>query len=170
MNMTKNWYLVYSKARQESVAKTNLERQGYQTYMPLIRTPRLRMGRRVLRIEPMFPRYLFIRLDKERDNWAPIRSTLGVSSIVRLGQEPSRVPDDLVDMLRAREDVDGIQDLPPAEFQRGERVRIEQGPLMGYEAIFLAKSGAERVVILLQIVGKRARVRVDPQHLGHVKD
>lgn len=162
----KRWYLIHSKPRQEDTAKQNLERQGYSTYLPLLRTPRRRMERRIIRIEPMFPRYLFIQLDTETDNWAPIRSTLGVSTLVRFGMTPSPVPDDLIETLRERDDSAGVQDIPMHEFKSGQKIRIEEGPFMGYEGIFLAKSSQERVLVLLEIVGKSAKARVDITALG----
>lgn len=162
----KRWYLVYAKPKKEELARVNLERQGYPTYLPMMRTPRRRMGRRIIRVEPMFPRYLFIHLDTESDNWAPIRSTLGVANLVRFGMYPSPVPDDLVTTLRAREDTAGVQDVPLHTFEAGQKVRIEDGPFMGYEGIFLAQTGQERVMILLDIVGKAARAKVNIEHLG----
>ena len=162
----KRWYLIHSKPRQEEIARENLDRQGYCTYLPLLRTPRRRLGRRIIRIEPMFPRYFFIRLDTETDNWAPIRSTIGVSTLVRFGMTPTPIPDDLIDTLRERDDSSGVQDIPLNEFSRGQKVRIEEGPFMGYEGIFLAETGPQRVLVLLDIVGKTAKARIDVTALG----
>jgi transcriptional antiterminator RfaH len=157
----KHWYLVYTKPRQEQLARTNLARQGYETYLPLLRELRRRQGRRHPVISPMFPRYLFVYLDRASDNWGPIRSTLGVVSVVRFGQEPGRVPPDLVDYLRRHEDAQGIQSFSPEEFSPGSRVRVAEGQLMGFEGVFLAKSSRDRVVVLLEIMGKAARTTVD---------
>lgn len=162
----KRWYLIYSKSRQEPLAKENLERQGYSTYLPLLRTPRRRLGRRIIRIEPMFPRYFFIRLDTQTDNWAPIRSTIGVTNLVRFGMTPSPVPDELIQVLRDRDDSSGVQDIPMHEFKEGDMVRIEEGPFTGYEGIFLAKTSQERVLVLLDIVGRSAKARIDITVLG----
>ena len=164
-SQVKRWYLVYSKPRQEDVAKQNLQRQGYETYLPMVRFARRRLGRRIIKIEPMFPRYLFIRLDTESDNWAPIRSTLGVNSIVRFGPDPTPVPDELVASLKAR-DREGVQDMPLHEFKPGGKVRIEEGPFEGYEGIFLATTSQDRVLVLLDIVGKAAKARVHIEQLG----
>ena len=166
----KRWYLVHAKPRQEDLAKANLERQGYQAYLPKLRIPRHRMGRRVIRIEPMFPRYLFIRLDTATDNWAPIRSTVGVSTLVRFGMYPSAVPDDLIEYLRSRDNAEGVQDLPLHTFQPGEKVVIEEGPFRGYEGIYLAQSSQERVTVLLDIVGRSAKAQINIEHLGPVED
>lgn len=163
--MKKNWYLVFCKPRGETLAQRNLERQGFVTYLPLVRQTRRRFGKRATRIEPLFPRYLFILLDTVTDNWAPIRSTTGVTSLVRFGMEPAVVPDALIELLKRREDEHGIQDLAPPQWQAGDRVQITEGPFMGYAGIFLAKTSRERVIVLLDIVGRRTRVKIDAGHL-----
>jgi len=157
----RSWYLVYCKPRQESVARENLVRQGYEVYLPHMREVRRRQGKRVGVIAPMFPRYLFIRLSSETDNWSPIRSTLGVVSIVRFGRAAARVPDALIGALRSHEDEQGIQILPVEEYRPGSRVRITQGGFAGYEGIFQAASGRDRVTVLLEVLGRSARTTVD---------
>lgn len=154
------WYLVYTKPQQERLALENLERQGYQSYLPLVRVRRRRQGRYVKLVEPMFPRYLFMHLSDESDNWGPIRSTIGVSNLVRFGALPARVPDDLIRALRAREDDQGLQKIEPKELRPGDRVRIVEGVMAGYEAIFEAGTGRERVSLLLEIANTTARVQV----------
>lgn len=157
----KQWYLVYTKPRQEEVARTNLSRQGYEIYLPLMRQPRRRRGRRIAVIGPMFPRYLFVHLDRQTDNWGPIRSTLGVVSIVRFGHEPAWAPDNLIVFLQSREDAQGVQAISPDEYQPGSRVRVTDGSLMGYEGIFLARTGHDRVAVLLDIMGRSSRTVLD---------
>lgn len=160
-NTDKSWYLVYSKPRQETVAKTNLERQGYTVYLPLARHSRRRLGKYVETIEALFPRYLFIHLDQHTDNWRPIRSTLGVTTLVHFGMEPAQVPDRLIEIIRARDDGGGVQILSNAEYRPGDPLRIVEGPMMGYEGIFIAKSGRDRVIMLLELLDKQVRVEVD---------
>jgi transcriptional antiterminator RfaH len=161
-NPTLNWYLVYCKPRQEAVARSNLDRQGYKTYLPLIREMRRRAGRRVEAVAPMFPRYLFIQLSTETDDWGPIRSTLGVASLVRFGQLPTTVPGVLIEQLRRREDADGLHKAPIGEYQRGARVRIADGGFAGYEGIFLARSGRDRITVLLKVLGRDTPAHIDP--------
>lgn len=161
----KKWYLVYTKPRQESVARTNLARQGYETYLPMMRQTRRQRGRRRTLISPMFPRYLFVHLDRTTDDWGPIRSTLGVVSVVRFGQLPAEAPDDLVTLLRSREDEEGIQTVTPAEPKAGSKVRITDGAFMGCEGVYLARGSRERVVVLLQLCGKPARTLLDADYL-----
>ena len=125
-----------------------------------MRVAKRRQGRRVAVITPMFPRYLFVHLSSQTDNWAPIRSTLGVVSIVRFGRAAARVPDALIALLIAREDTEGIQILPVEKYKAGARVRIVQGSFAGYEGIFQAVSGRDRVTVLLDILGRNSRTSV----------
>ncbi len=155
----KSWYLVYTKPAQEKAALMNLERQGYQAYLPRLRQVRKRRGRQVEVIEPLFPRYLFIHLDTHTDNWGPIRSTLGVASLVRFGKEPARVPDNLVHFLKESESQDGLHEWVKPTFREGDRVRVSEGAFQGYQGILLVSSSRERVVVLLDIAGRQVRTQ-----------
>ena len=157
----KNWYLIHTKPRQERVAGEQLERQGYVIYLPFAPVRRRRRGRTIRVIDPMFPRYLFIHLSNETDDWRPIRSTIGVSTFVRFGDLPAKIPDNLIAELQVREDTDGIQVLPDLEYRRGDRVRIAEGPMEGYEGIFQCQTGKERVLLLLEIAQKAVKIELE---------
>jgi len=150
----KNWYLVYTKPRQEMSAQQNLERQNYRVYLPKIWDKPKYKKRKAL---PMFPRYLFIHLDQSSDNWGPIRSTLGVVSVVRFGMEPTAVPESLLQAIHAREDSSGVVEYIGQEFRQGQSIRVKSGLFQGNEGIFLGKNGKERVAVLMQIMGQPAR-------------
>ena len=165
MPSVKSWYLVYTKPRQEETALTNLARQGYGAYLPRARQWRRRSGRRVQVVEPLFPRYLFICLDVQTDNWGPIRSTLGVASLVRFGHEPAKVPDELVAFLRKQESQGGLHVWAEPTFEAGDRVSVAEGAFQGYKGILLAKTSRERVVVLLDILGKQVRTQIPSSQL-----
>jgi len=159
-----HWYLVHSKVRQEQVALANLERQGYLCFLPMLNAEKLRRGKLQVVQEPLFPRYLFIRLDThtQSQSWSPIRSTLGVSRLVMFGQTPGRVGDDLIEQLQAQHTT---QSPAQALFQPGDRVTITQGPFAGLEAIYHMPCGEERVMVLLDILSKQVKMTVSPADL-----
>ncbi len=157
----KAWYLIHSKPRLEAVAREQLQRQGYETYLPLAPVRRRKRGRTFSDVGPMFPRYLFIHLSDKTDDWGPIRSTIGVTNLVRFAQSPARAPDTLITVLKQREDDKGIQCLAVTDFKQGDKVRIAEGPFEGYEAVFEAHSSKERVILLLQIAQKHINLKLD---------
>lgn len=148
----KDWYLVYCKPRQELSAKLNLERQGYEVYLPMIHVRKRSQGKVVQRMEAMFPRYLFIRLAMGVDNWAPVRSTIGVSHLVKFGLELVKAPDDLIAELMSRSDAEGVIEIRQEQFKAGDRCRVANGVMEGYEGIVLARTGKERVKLMLNSI------------------
>lgn len=162
------WYLIYTKPTQEDVAKMNLERQGYEVYLPRVMGLRKKQGRSLKTVLPMFPRYLFIHLDNETDNWGPIRSTIGVSNLVRFGMDAARVPNQLIGEIQARENDDGVVDLPDKAFKQGQAVRITTGPFEGYEAIFSDKQAKNRVLVLLKIAENFVSMKLDQHEIESI--
>ena len=161
----RSWYLVHTKPRQENIAALNLQRQNYEIYLPQIRERRVRHGNRQEVIEPLFQRYLFIHLDSRLDNWSKIRSTIGVSSLVRFGNEPARVPTDLVDFLKSRQNDEGLHEWAQTKLAVGDRAVVVSGPLAGYEGILLTKDQRGRAVILLALINGHVRAKVSQDQI-----
>jgi len=161
----KCWYLVYTKAKGEGLAQENLNRQGFITYLPLMKRNKRVRGRYQTIIEALFPRYLFIQLDTETDNWMPIRSTIGVSNLVRFGGLPAQVPQSLVDELQNQNDEDGVRCMPEKELQHGDEIEFIEGAMSGYRAIFDKYVSTERIAVLLDIVGKHTRMLISKHNV-----
>lgn len=163
-----HWYLVHTKPRQEKYALENFQRQGYQCYLPTLPSEKLRQGVLVVTDDPLFPRYLFIRLGQgdSAQNWAPIRSTKGVSRLVSFGVEPVKVSDSLVEALRAQEA--SVQAEPEQLFNPGESVRLTEAPFAGIEGVYHMADGERRVMALIELLSKQVRVRVAPASLCKV--
>ncbi len=161
------WYAALCKPRQEVVAEANLANQGYAVYLPRLKTPRRRAGRWVDCIEPLFPRYLFVGANLESKSLAPIRSTKGVSGLVRFGGEPTVVPNNIVDALRQREDAaTGLHDCRQPMFAPDDPVKLLQGPLAGLEGVFAGETADRRVVVLMELLGRLHRLEVSRDWVG----
>jgi transcriptional antiterminator RfaH len=164
-----NWYLIHTKIRQERVCVENLERQGFECFLPLIREEKLRRGALQIVQEALFPRYLFIRLDTglESKSWAPIRSTLGVSRLVTFGQTPAKIGVDLVEALRSQSE--GSDQVVLRHFEPGEQIVVTDGPFAGVEAIYQTADGEGRVMLLLNILSKKVKMTVSPASVRKVR-
>jgi transcriptional antiterminator RfaH len=156
------WYLIHTKPAAEPVAQANLERQGYEVYFPRLLQPVLRRARWRDAVVALFPRYLFLRLDEGRQTLSPVRSSVGVASIVRFGATFAIVPDAVIGELRSREQPEsGLHRLRSRRsLKAGTAVRITVGPLAGLEGVFEREAGADRVVLLLNLLGRESSVRV----------
>ena len=156
------WYLIHTKPSGEAVAVANLERQGYEVYLPRVVQTVRGAGRPKDRLSVLFPRYLFLRLHEGIQALAPVASTLGVTGIVRFGARYIVVPDKVVRDLRARADPEtGLHHLTcSSPLVPGARVKICSGTFDGLEGVFERAVGRDRVVVLLQMLGRTSEVCV----------
>lgn len=157
----RRWYVVYTKPGKERVAEGNLARQGFEPYLPRIQAKR-RHARRVTDVAaPLFPRYLFVALDLDNHAWRSVNGTYGVVRLVAFGERPAPLPESVVPELQARESEDGvIRETAIRSFRKGERVEIADGALGASDAVFEARDGNGRVMVLLNMLGRSVSVRM----------
>lgn len=161
-----DWYLVYCKARQEDAAASGLEEQGYAVYLPKLRVRRRRRGGTAEVEQPLFPRYLFAAPGRAKQSIGPVQFTVGVQKLVRFGTVYLPVPEAVVTALRAREDPEtGCHRLKTPVMKRGDRVRIGSGALAGIEGVFEARTGRDRVIVLLELLGRQTPTVVPLEEL-----
>lgn len=163
-NGSVGWAVVNTHARKENLALANLDRQGFRTYCPMM-SKRIRHARKFSDVErPLFPGYVFVGLDPERDQWRPILSTFGVRDLIRTGNQPSLLETTFIEALRARE-MDGVVAKPGNDLVPGQDVRLTAGYFEGLTAQILELNPNERVTVLLNLVHGRVRAKVE---VGHV--
>ena len=153
------WYAVHTHPRAENKALLNLAKQAFEAYLPQQRKTR-RHARRVEQVlAPLFPRYLFVRVDMEWQRWRPILSTFGVAHLVGHGSKPTPVPEMVIEGIREREDEDGVvvTDRHP-RFKKGESVHILDGPMADMSGIFDSANDEQRIFVLLELLGRQVKV------------
>ncbi|HPY39465.1 MAG TPA: transcription/translation regulatory transformer protein RfaH [Thiolinea sp.] len=161
----RQWYLLTSKPFKDELAEIELNNQGYEVYRPLAQRLRKQRGKLVKKTESLFPRYLFIALSEFTDNWAPIRSTKGVSQFVRFGMQPAIVPTDLILNLKQQELYLGERAIDLDRFHKGDVVTLTEGPFRGLNGVFMSYDGEERAIILLEILHKQTKLAISPAKL-----
>jgi transcriptional antiterminator RfaH len=155
------WYVVHTKPLGEETARLNLERQGYDVYFPRLQQPARRRSR-ARQIVPLFPRYLFLHFEEGQQSLAPVRSTLGVTAVVRFGVRYAIVPDEIITGLQLRADpVSGLHHaIESPALVPNTPVTVIGGPFESLEGLFARSEGSDRVLILLKLLGHEARVQV----------
>ena len=157
-----SWFAVYTKPRQEQIALENLERQGFSSFLPMAVNPYQRRSKKYPKIEPLFPRYLFLNAAPDQQSLAPVRSTRGVCTLVRAGMQLIRVPDLIIDTIKSRCDPKtGLVRLEPVPVDVGDKVKVFDGPFAGIEGIFRERKGQNRALLLINILGTESTMEVD---------
>ena len=146
------WFLVHTQPKSERKAELNLGAQGFRTYLPqILKTIRHARELRTVRA-PLFPRYLFVALDLERDRFLSLRSTFGVSRLLTCRDgRPVPVPTGIVESLV--EQSDGNLTRLDAGLVKGQCVRILSGPFAELIGTLERLDEAGRVQVLLELMG-----------------
>ena len=158
--------MVQTHRHKEDIAVRNLEQQGFVSFLPRFRR-RVRHARKTREVlAPLFPGYLFVRLDLTKDRWRSVNSTLGVRSLVSSSDtSPSLMPDVVMYHVMSRCEGELVRNLLP-DLQIGASVRVMNGPFADRlaEVVELDKQG--RVSVLFELLGQQNRVAMDVSALG----
>ena len=167
---SQQWFAVYTKPRQEQIALLNLERQSFECYLPMAEGSDQRRGARSrAQYEPLFPRYLFLNADPERQSLEAVRSTRGATGLVRAGYELIKIPESVIAGLKARmHPATGLIPLDSPKLNSGDKVRVCGGPLAALEGVFKEHQGRTRSILLIEILGREAAVKVDGRLLQRI--
>jgi transcriptional antiterminator RfaH len=152
-----DWYALRAKPNHERQAELSLQRLSLETFYPQMKQRRVIRRREQMIIGPLFPGYLFARLEIGV-HYRAAKYARGVLDLVAFGSIPAVVDDEIIEGMRARLQ-DGCVPLPSLALTPGEVVRIQGGPLQGLEAVFEREmSDQQRIVLLLRTLTYQARV------------
>ena len=158
------WFLVHTLPKSERKAEWHLGAQGFRTYLPRFKKT-VRHARQLRTVRAvLFPRYLFVILDLERDRWLSVRSTVGVSRLFTQDGRPVPVPVGIVESLIGRSD-GGLTRLDYG-LSEGQRVRILSGPFADFVGTLEQLDEAGRVKVLLEMMGTAVPVTLDRSALA----
>ena len=147
-----SWYVVATRPNCESKALTNLKRQQFESYLPLILVRRSHARRVQMVRRPLFSGYVFVRLNPAVARWRSINGTLGVTHILASNGRPQPLRNGFIDALRARE-TDGFIVVPEVHYEVGDTIEVQDGPFSSQIGTIFSADRYERVRVLLELLG-----------------
>ena len=151
------WYVAYTQPHKEAAALLHLTEQGFRSFLPR-HLKNVRHARRIRTIlAPVFPRYLFVILNLDRDRWLSVNGTRGISRLIMVAGLPVPVPSGVVETLVASSDPAGRIKLAPGVV-KGAKVRLVAGPFADALGVIERLDEAGRVDLLLKIMNREVRV------------
>ncbi|MCF4009270.1 transcription/translation regulatory transformer protein RfaH [Rheinheimera sp. UJ63] len=159
-----NWYLLYSKPKQETRAQQHLANQGFESFVPHIHISKIRAGKTITKTEPLFPRYIFLKAGSDI-NLGTIRSTRGVAGFVKFGQSLATVPAELIQTLLTQQ-IQLQQETPAHPFKVGQPLEVLTGPFASLNAVFQQADGDSRSIILVSFLGQQVKLAINNTSLA----
>ena len=152
------WYALYVRSRHEKAVENSLRCKGYNVFSPSYHTKRKRADRIAAIEVPLFPGYVFCEFDSNRR--LPILITPGVVGVVGRGNRPEPVDDAEIDSIRTVAQA-GRAVQPWPFLKSGQRIRLEAGPLMGAEGIFLRVKDEYHLVVSITLLQRAVSVVIE---------
>jgi transcription antitermination factor NusG len=155
---TGRWYALYVRSRHEKVVESGLKGKGYCAFSPFYRTKRKRVDRIVAIDVPLFPGYVFCHFDSNKR--LPILTTPGLVRIVGPGNGPEPVDDTEIASIRTLA-LSGHPVQPWPFLRSGQRIRLQAGPLIGAEGIFLRVKDEYHLVVSITLLQRAVSVVIE---------
>lgn len=151
------WWSLYTRSRREKELSRHLLQRQIPFYAPVIgKRYRAPNGRLRTSYVPLFPNYVFVLASEDERIEALTTNCVSKSE---------RVEDDQVLVFELRQ----IQSLintgapltPEARLEKGNRVRVKNGPFRGYEGVVIRREGKTRLLLSLQYLQKGVSMELD---------
>jgi transcription antitermination factor NusG len=152
------WYALYVRSRHEKVVENSLRGKGYFAFSPFYRTKRRRVDRITEIDVALFPGYVFCHFDASKR--LPILMTPGIVGVVGRGNIPEPVDDTEIDSIRTLA-LSGRQVQPWPFLNAGQRIRLQAGPLLGAEGIFLRVKDEYHLIVSITLLQRSVAVVVE---------
>ena len=163
--MAHEWFILQYKLYAHHRAIINLNRQGFETFLPLHETTSRKTSRFVKSTKPLFPGYMFISFDKTEPKWNKINNTYGVSRLITFNSILKSIPTSFVDSLMKQCDSSGKL-LPIKKLKKGDQVRVLTGPFANFIATVETYEADHRIWILMDLMGRKTKIQTQSDALN----
>jgi len=152
------WFAIRVKSNYEKPVSAMLRGKGFEEFLPTYRARRQWSDRIKVLDLPLFPGYLFCRIDLSKR--LPLLTTPGFLYLVGKGMTPEPVDD--AEVMAIQSVVrSGLPALPCPSVVVGQRVRLERGPLRGIEGVVAKIADQHRIYVNATLLQRSVSVQVD---------
>ena len=156
--MPKEWFILQFKPNAHHQAVKNLNRQGFEIFLPFLDTTSRKASRFISTAQPLFPGYMFIRFDRTKSGWQKINNTYGVSRLISFNSILKSIPNRFIDNLKKRYDSSGKL-LPIQKLKKGDQVTVLTGPFSNFIATVEKYEADQRIWILMDLMGRKTKIQ-----------
>jgi transcriptional antiterminator RfaH len=165
--VSRSWYVIHTKPGNEHRVETNLSNQAIEAFLPLLEVLQDSHGKIVQKIKPLFPNYLFAKLDIDV-HYYKVKWTRGVSKILGVGSEPIPVSEKVIQAIKERMGQDNLVKLEDG-LEEGNIIQFTSGFFKDLRGVFDKKmSDGKRVRVLLNLIGVDVPAQVSRHQIKKV--
>ena len=162
--MSKEWFILQFKSNSHHQAARNLNRQGFETFLPLHDATSRKLSRFINTSKPLFPGYMFIKFDRAESDWHKVNNTYGVSRLLTFNSILKPIPTKFVDSLMKRYDSSGKL-IPIEKLKNGDQVTVLKGPFANFIATVEKYEDDQRIWVLMDLMGRKSKIQTEAESL-----
>lgn len=159
----RKWFVAQTQPGKEALSELHLLRQNFQIFLPLYRKI-IRHARRTQEVlRPLFPGYIFVNLDVDKDQWRSINGTRGITHLLTQGDsKPLFVQNEVVETLQKEQEDQGAIALGSFAnaFKAGDSIRITEGAFAEHVGVVERLSDKDRVQLLLNFMNRPLEISI----------
>ncbi len=168
---TKHWYIIHTYSGFEQKVADSLRGRAQafgfadqigQILIPTEEVVELRGGKKVTSKRMLYPGYVLVQMDMSDQLWHEVKNTPRVTGFVGGGNSPVPLTADEVNSILFRQQTSAERPRPKVNFERGESVRIVDGPFANFSGK-VDEINPERntLRVLVTIFGRSTPVELD---------
>ena len=158
-SLDKKWFIAQIKPNSYHKATQNLERQGFETFLPKMEVTQRQKNKFVVKSVYVFPGYMFVCFDPHIITWTKINSTYGVSKILAFNKKPSEISSNLILEMEIRYKINS-NSTQKEKLQKGESIKFSSGPFTDLIAKVESVEEKNRIWILLEAMGGYQKLKL----------
>ncbi len=168
--MEKNWYVIHTysgfenrvrEALEEKVRSLGLANRVGRVLVPTEEVVKIRGGKKQVMTRKFFPGYVLMEMCIDDELQQLVKLTPKVTGFLGSGAQPAPLSQQEVDLLLKQVDEGLSPSREKTQFEKGESVRITDGPFFGFNGVVdELHADQSKVKVLVSIFGRSTPVEL----------
>ncbi|MEW7277050.1 UpxY family transcription antiterminator [Aquimarina sp. 2201CG1-2-11] len=147
------WYVLYVRSHHEKKVETLLSENGLESFVPLVKTIREWSDRKKVIMKPLFPSYVFAKI-QSRSDFHKAMDINGSCSYIRFGKEYAIVSDEEIKRIKFLVNTEDVSDIESNSeiVKEGEVKTIRKGVLAGLECEIVKVNNKDKILVRINSI------------------
>lgn len=159
-NLITKWVVAQIKPNSCDLAVRNLERQGFETFLPKMNSTIIKENKFINKDVLVFPGYIFVGIDLQNYNWKKINSTYGVHKLLVFNYKPAEISNDVILVLKNNYQAN-TNSIIRENLRNGDTIRFNNGPFVDLIANIENVDEKKRIYVLLKVMGGSRKLEIN---------
>lgn len=155
---TKQWFVVYTRARTEKKVFEALMKEQIEAYLPLVKKMRQWSDRKKMVEEPLFRSYVFVKISPRE--YIKTLNVFGVARFVTFEGKAVPIPENQIKAIRLFTEDPVEEEQLITVITEGQPVRVKSGPMEGLIGTMIKYQNKFRLIIQIDAIGQMINVNI----------